>query len=79
MDNTYDLKKYASIVAFYNEIQNDYIKNCDSTPGRTVFQNFAQNIVNEKSNYNCSNVCIPLWFEPITNAIDHDIGMIHVI
>ena len=76
VDYTFDLKKYSSIVAFYNEIQNDYIKNCDGTIGRTVFQNFAQKIVDSKKDYNCTNVCIPIWFEPITNTIDHDIGKI---
>ena len=75
VDYAFDLKKYSSIVAFYNEIQNDYIKNCDDTVGRTVFQNFAQKIVDSKKDYNCTNVCIPIWFEPITNTIDHDIGM----
>ena len=79
VDYSFDLKKYSSIVAFYNEIQNDYIKNCDDTIGRTVFQNFAQKIVDSKKDYNCTNVCIPIWFEPITNTIDHDIGMRHVI
>ena len=79
VDYAFDLKKYSSTVVFYNEIQNDYIKNCDGTIGRTVFQNFAQKIVDSKKDYNCSNVCIPIWFEPITNTIDHDIGMRHVI
>ena len=79
VDYAFDLKKYSSIVAFYSEIQNDYIKNCDGTIGRTVFQNFAQKIVDSKKDYNCTNVCIPIWFEPITNTIDHDIGMRHVI
>ena len=79
VDYTFDLKKYSSIVAFYNEIQNDYIKNCDGTIGRSVFQNFAQKIVDNKKDYNCTNVCVPIWFEPITNTVDHDIGMRHVI
>ena len=78
VDYAFDLKKCSSIVAFYNEIQNDYIKNCDDTIGRNVFQNFAQKIVDSKKDYNCTNVCIPIWFEPITNTVDHDIGMSHL-
>ena len=79
VDYSFDVKEYEAIVVFYNEIQKDYIKNCDGTIGRTVFQNFAQKIVDSKKDYNCTNVCIPIWFEPITNTIDHDIGMRHVI
>ena len=79
VDYSIDLKEYGSIVVFCDEIQKDYIKNCDGTIGRTVFQNFAQKIVDSKKDYNCTNVCIPIWFEPITNTIDHDIGMRHVI
>ena len=75
VDYSIDLKEYGSIVVFCDEIQKDYIKNCDGTIGRTVFQNFAQKIVDSKKDYNCTNVCIPIWFEPITNTIDHDIGM----
>ena len=79
VDHSIDLKEYGSIVVFCDEIQKDYIKNCDGNIGRTVFQNFAQKIVDSKKDYNCTNVCIPIWFEPITNTIDHDIGMRHVI
>ena len=75
VDHTYDLKKYGSTTVFYNEIQKDYIKDCDATIGRTVFQNFAQKIVDHKKDYNCTNVCIPIRLEPITNTIDHDLGM----
>ena len=78
-DHSFDLKKYKEISVFYNEIQNDYIKNCDATTGRTVFRNFAQKIVNSKKDFNCTNFCIPIRIEPITNTIDHDIGMKHVI
>ena len=79
VDHTYDLKKYGSTTVFYNEIQKDYIKDCDATIGRTVFQNFAQKIVDHKKDYNCTNVCIPIWLEPITNTIEHDLGIRHVI
>ena len=79
VDHTYDLKKYESMFVFYGEMQNEYIKNCDGTIGRTFFQNFAQNIVDHKKDYNCTNVCIPIWLEPITNTIEHDLGIRHVI
>ena len=79
VDHTIDLKKYESIFVFYNEMQKEYIKNCDGTIGRTVFQNFAQKIVDHKKDYNCTNVCIPIWLEPITNTIEHDLGIRHVI
>ena len=79
VDYSFDVKEYEAIVVFYNEIQKDYIKNCDGTIGRTVFQNFAQKIVDSKKDYNCTNFCIPIWFEPIADTIEHDIGMRHVI
>ena len=79
VDHSIDLKVNNYIVVFYDEIQKDYIKNSDGNIGRTVFQNFAQKIVDSKKDYNCTNVCIPIWFEPITDTIDHDIGMRHVL
>ena len=79
VDHTFNLKKHEAILVFYNEVENDYIQNCHGTIGRTVFQNFAQNILDRKKDYNCTNVCVPIWFEPITNTIDHDLGIRHVI
>ena len=69
VDFTFNLKTYNCLEVFYNEVQNEYIKNCDKTEGITVFQNFAQKIVDVTNDFNCTNVCIPLRLEPITNTI----------
>ena len=69
VDFPLNLKTYNLLSVLYNEVQNEYIKNCDRTEGITVFQNFARKIVDVKNEFNCTNVCIPLWFQPITNTI----------
>ena len=66
------LDKYSSLVAFYNEIENHYIKNCDEG-NDSVFVNFAKKFMENKKNFTCDNVCVPLYFEPIANTIKHDI------
>ena len=73
VDFNLDLKKYADIVIFYNEVQNEYIKNCDGNLENNVFKNFAQKFVDRHDDYNCTNVCAPLWLEPITNTIEHSL------
>ena len=60
------LDKYSSLVAFYNEIENHYIKNCDEVFD-SVFVNFAWKFVKHRQNFTCNNVCVPLYFEPIAN------------
>ena len=67
VDYNVDLKKYEEIQIFYNEVQNEYIKNCDGRNDRTVFENFAQKVV--ENDFNCTQVCMPLWLEPITSTI----------
>merc|ERR1712051_916402 len=62
------LDKYSSLVAFYNEIENHYIKNCDEG-NDSVFVNFAKKFMENKQNFTCDNVCVPLYFEPIANTI----------
>ena len=66
------LDKYSSLVAFYNEIENHYIKHCDDG-NDSVFVNFAKKFMENKQNFTCDNVCVPLYFEPIANTITHDI------
>ena len=41
---------------------------CDKS-SNDVFKTFASAII--KQDFNCSNVCNPLWLEPILNTIDH--------
>ena len=58
------------MVAFYNEVDKSYIRDCDDGPN-DVFQNFALKIMEQT--YNCSNICNPLWLEPILNTINHSL------
>ena len=66
------LDRYSHIVAFYNEIENHYIKHCDEG-NDSVYRNFAKKFVEHKQNFTCKNVCIPLYFEPIADTIKHNI------
>ena len=71
---TFDLKidpdKFTSVVAFYNEIDKLYLKDCDSG-SNNVFQNFALKIL--KQNFSCAKICNPLWLEPILDTVDHNL------
>ena len=61
-------------VVFYDEVQNEYIKDCDKS-NNTVFQNFAKLFVDHKNNFTklCPEFCVPLYIEPITDTINHDV------
>ncbi len=55
-------------ISFSNDKKNLFRLDCDGSPN-DVFQNFASAII--KQDFNCSNICNPLWLEPILNTIDH--------
>ena len=58
------------MVVFYNEVNKKFITDCDDGIN-DVFQNFAMKILEQ--DFNCSNICNPLWLEPILNTINHDL------
>ena len=66
------LDEYENMIVFYKEIRNLYIKNCDEG-NQTVFQNFAKSFTKNIQKYNCTNVCVPIYLEPILRTIEHDI------
>ena len=64
------LDEYENMIIFYKEIRNLYIKNCDEG-NQTVFQNFAKSFIKNIQKYNCTNVCVPIYLEPILRTIEH--------
>ena len=71
-----DTDEYINDVFFYNEVEENFITDCsDSDSGLDVFQNFATKIVAQ--DFNCSNVCNPIWLEPILDTIDSGIIFWH--
>ena len=73
-----NLKQHKSLVVFYNEIQNEYISTSFSQCKKgndTVFQTFAHSLIDHRDNFTqfCPNFCMPIYVEPITDTIAHNI------
>ena len=70
VDYNINIDEYSKIVVFYNEVDKKFITDCDDG-ANDVFQNFALKILEQE--FNCSNICNPLWLEPILNTVNHDL------
>ena len=67
------LKAHNTISISYIQMVQEYIKNCNESTDYNIYQNFAQNILNEIE-VNCTNPCVPLGWNPILDTIDHGFG-----
>ena len=72
VDFKIDTDEYLNNAFFYNEVEKNFITDCsESESGLDVFQNFATKIIAQ--DFNCSNICKPIWLEPILDTIDSGI------
>ena len=68
-----DASKIDSVTLFYNQVEQKYIKECTEENDKSVFQDFAQEIIKNKELYNCSNFCIPIAVAEILDTINHSL------